>query len=257
MSSSWQRSSLRHNRPLLTVVVPVRDEVANIGPLVAEIRTALDCRFSYELIVVDDCSQDGTWNVVSALAEANADRMSAIRLEQPCGQSMAVLTGARAGCGEWLVVLDGDGQDDPAEVPGMVRRVVEAAAVDGRVAGVIGHRTVRHDKWARRMASRLARAARNLVLQDGIPDIGCGLKVMRLDWYRCLPAFDHMHRFIPVLFQAQGGVILVHPVHHRPRRAGRSKYGLWNRFCAGVVDLAGVRWLKRRTPAVQVGAIAP
>ncbi len=238
--------------PLLTVVVPVRNEAANIGPLVAEIRRALAGVFEYELVVVDDGSSDGTWGVLNGLVSDGANRLSCLRHEKSCGQSSAVLTGARAGRGEWLVVLDGDGQNDPADIPGMVNKVVAAAGADPRVAGVIGHRVNRRDTWKKRAASRLANSFRGMVLADGIPDIGCGLKVVRRETYLGLPPFDHMHRYIPVLIQAQGGIMLVHPVSHRPRSSGRSNYGVWDRLRVGVVDILGVWWLKRRTVGARV-----
>lgn len=257
MNPWWCSSPQGHGAPLLTVVVPVRDEAANIGPLVAELRQALDDRFTYELIVVDDGSQDGTWEVLRVLVEDNGGRLSAVRHSRCAGQSMAVLTGAHAGQGTWLVVLDGDGQNDPSDIPSMVENAIGAAARDARVAGIIGCRTLRRDPWTKRVASELARAVRDFLLHDGIPDIGCGLKVVRRDWYLRLPAFDHMHRFIPVLVQAQGGFMLVQPVSHRPRSSGASKYGLWDRLGAGLVDIAGVRWLRKRTPAVEIRETAP
>ena len=252
MNSWWRPGTQTDPVPLLAVVIPVHNEVAAIGPLVTEIHCALDGVFSYELIVVDDGSEDGTWELLCALVAHNAGPLSAIRHERRAGQSMAILTGARASQGEWLVVLDGDGQNDPADIPSMVKNALEASALNSRVAGIIGCRTLRRDTWKRRVASRLARRVREFLLHDGIPDIGCGLKVVRRGWYLRLPAFDHMHRFIPVLVQALGGVMLVQPVTHRPRSSGASKYGQWDRLWAGLVDIAGVRWIRKRTPAVEI-----
>ena len=238
--------------PLLTVAVPLRNEAANIGPLVDEIRQALGGVFEYELVVVDDGSTDDTWQTLTALASDRANRLACLRHERSCGQSTAVLTAARAGRGQWLVVLDGDGQNDPADIPGMVEEVLAKSVADPRVVGVIGHRTSRRDTFKKRAASRVANAFRGMVLADGIPDIGCGLKVVRRETYLGLPPFDHMHRFVPVLIQAQGGVMLVHPVKHRPRSSGRSNYGVWDRLKVGVVDILGVWWLKRRTVSARV-----
>ena len=245
------------NSPFLSVVIPAKDEADNIRPLVTEVRRALDGAFDYELIYVDDGSTDRTWETLLAIIAEGYDRLRLIRHERSTGQSFAVLTGARAARGEWLVVLDADGQNDPADIPGMVKRVLEANREDGRVVGVIGHRVNRRDDWVKRLSSRIANGFRNTLLKDGVPDVGCGLKSVRLDWYLRLPCFDHMHRYIPTLIQAQGGIMVVHPVGHRPRVAGVSKYGVWNRLWVGLVDVMGVWWLKRRAKVAIVREVAP
>lgn len=245
------------NSPFLSVVIPAKDEADNIRPLVTEVRRALDGAFDYELIYVDDGSTDRTWDTLLAIIAEGYDRLRLIRHERSTGQSFAVLTGARAARGEWLVVLDADGQNDPADIPGMVKRVLEANRGDGRVVGVIGHRVNRRDDWVKRLSSRIANGFRNALLKDGVPDVGCGLKSVRLDWYLRLPCFDHMHRYIPTLIQAQGGIMVVHPVGHRPRVAGVSKYGVWNRLWVGLVDVVGVWWLKRRAKVAIVREVAP
>jgi dolichol-phosphate mannosyltransferase len=155
------------------------------------------------------------------------------------------------------VVLDADGQNDPADIPGMVGSVLEAHGKDSRVVGVIGHRVNRRDDWVKRVSSKVANGFRNAMLKDGVPDVGCGLKAVRLDWYLNLPRFDHMHRYIPTLIQAQGGIMAVHPVNHRPRVAGVSKYGVWNRLWVGLVDVLGVWWLKRRAKVAVIREVAP
>ena len=139
----------------------------------------------------------------------------------------------------------------------MVRMVLDEHAKDPRVVGVIGHRVNRRDDWVKRVSSRVANSFRNAMLKDGVPDVGCGLKAVRLDWYLRLPAFDHMHRYVPTLVQALGGVMKVHPVNHRPRMAGSSNYGVWNRLWVGLVDVLGVFWLKRRSKDVVVTEVLP
>lgn len=243
--------------PFLSVVIPARNEAENVRPLVAEVRQALDGAFDYELIYVDDGSTDATFETLKALVAGGFDRLRVLRHGKSTGQSFAVLTGARAARGTWLVVLDADGQNDPADIPGMVRMVLGEQARDPRVVGVIGHRVNRRDDWVKRVSSRVANSFRNAMLKDGVPDVGCGLKAVRLDWYLRLPAFDHMHRYVPTLVQARGGIMKVHPVNHRPRMAGSSNYGVWNRLWIGLVDVLGVYWLKRRSKDVVVTEVLP
>ncbi|HWQ08783.1 MAG TPA: glycosyltransferase family 2 protein [Holophaga sp.] len=238
--------------PAVSIVIPAKNESGNIRPLIGEIRTAMDGRFDYELIYVDDGSSDDTYTLLKALQEEGFDRLSTVRHRKSVGQSTAVLSGAWKACGEWLVVLDADGQNDPADIPGMLQSVMEAHAQDARVWGVIGHRVNRRDDWVKRLSSRLANGFRNALLKDGIPDTGCGLKAVLRERYLRLPSFDHMHRYIPTLIQAQGGVMRVHPVNHRPRQAGLSNYGVWNRLWVGLVDVLGVWWLKRRAKVVLI-----
>jgi dolichol-phosphate mannosyltransferase len=243
--------------PFLSVVIPARNEAENVRPLVAEVRQALDGAFDYELIYVDDGSTDATFETLKALLAEGFERLRVVRHGKSAGQSFAVLTGARAARGTWLVVLDADGQNDPADIPGMVRMVLDEHLKDPRVVGVIGHRVNRRDDWVKRFSSRVANSFRNAMLKDGVPDVGCGLKAVRLDWYLRLPAFDHMHRYVPTLVQAQGGIMKVHPVNHRPRMAGSSNYGVWNRLWVGLVDVLGVFWLKRRSKVVVVTEVLP
>ena len=243
--------------PFLSVVIPARNEAENVRPLVAEVRRALEGAFDYELIYVDDGSTDATFETLKALLTEGFERLRVFRHGKSTGQSFAVLTGARAARGTWLVVLDADGQNDPADIPGMIRMVLAEHAKDPQVVGVIGHRVNRRDDWVKRVSSRVANSFRNAMLKDGVPDVGCGLKAVRLDWYLRLPAFDHMHRYVPTLVQALGGVMKVHPVNHRPRMAGSSNYGVWNRLWVGLVDVLGVFWLKRRSKVVVVTEVLP
>lgn len=250
-------SAVTPSSPFLSVVIPAKNEVDNLRPLIGEVRQALDGVHDYELIYVDDGSTDASWDTLKAVIAEGYDRLRVLRHERSTGQSFAVLTGARAARGQWLVVLDADGQNDPADIPGMVKRVLEDHEKDVRVVGVIGHRVNRRDDWVKRVSSKVANGFRNAMLKDGVPDVGCGLKAVRLDWYLRLPAFDHMHRYIPTLIQAQGGLMAVHPVNHRPRVAGVSKYGVWNRLWVGLVDVLGVWWLKRRAKVAVIREVAP
>ena len=239
-------------RPAISIVIPAKNEAGNIRPLIGEIRAAMDGRFDYELIYVDDGSTDDTFSILKALQEEGFDRLGLIRHKQSVGQSLAIISGAWKTLGEWLVVLDADGQNDPADIPGMLEAVLAAHAKDNRVWGVIGHRVNRRDDWIKRVSSKVANGFRDFMLKDGIPDTGCGLKAVLRERYLRLPSFNHMHRYIPTLIQAQGGIMLVHPVNHRPRLAGTSNYGVWNRLWVGLADVLGVWWLKRRSKIVLI-----
>jgi dolichol-phosphate mannosyltransferase len=225
--------------PLLSVVVPVRNEAANILPLIAEIRAALT-GLAHEIVYVDDGSTDDT---PAMLRRAAADSPLTLRRHRTgCGQSAAIITGVRAAAGVWIATLDGDGQNDPADIPALLAR---ARSEPGLVL-VAGHRTRRQDSRIKRLASRAANAIRARLLGDATPDTGCGLKIFRRDAFLDLPAFDHMHRFLPALFLRAGGRVISVPVGHRPRLRGASKYGTLDRLWVGIFDLAGVAWLQRR-----------
>jgi dolichol-phosphate mannosyltransferase len=229
--------------PVLSVVVPVRNEADNIIPLIEEIHAALDGAHDFEVIYVNDGSTDGTGD---RLAEARTrfPRLRVIAHRASCGQSTAIRTGAEAARGAWIVTLDGDGQNDPADIPALVRIALEDTT--GRVHLVTGIRAKRRDNWLRRVSSRVANAVRQALLRDGVSDTGCGLKVMRRDAFLRLPYFDHMHRYYPALIIRGGGDIRCVPVNHRPRLRGTSNYGLFDRLWVGITDLFGVAWLARR-----------
>jgi len=237
----------------LSVVVPVRNEAGNIGPLIDEIRAALDASAAdYEVIYVDDGSTDATAAELAAIAR-DFPRLRVVRHEASCGQSTAVRSGVRHARGAWVATLDGDGQNDPADIPRLLeRRGEELGRQGGVVRGgapllcVCGYRRKRRDTWLKRLSSRIANGVRSRLLGDSTPDTGCGLKLFSRDAFLDLPYFDHMHRFLPALFLRAGGRIVSVEVNHRPRHAGRSKYGLHNRLWVGIVDLFGVMWLQRR-----------
>jgi dolichol-phosphate mannosyltransferase len=233
--------------PDIAVVIPVKDEAGNIGALLDEIGTALTA-LRFEVVCVDDGSTDAT---PQELAEAGkrCDWLTVVRHRTACGQSTATLTGVRAARAEWIVTMDGDGQNPPDEIP---RLIAARDAATGPVAMVAGQRERRHDSWFRRFSSRVANGVRQKLLADGIRDTGCSLKLFRRQTFLDLPYFDHMHRFLPALVQRHGGKVITTPVAHRARVHGRSKYGFHNRLWPGIVDLAGVLWLKRRTRLPQI-----
>jgi dolichol-phosphate mannosyltransferase len=229
--------------PALSVVVPVHDEGPNIAPLIGEIFEALDGRISFEIIYVDDGSQDETAATLKALRERHAT-LRVLRHRARAGQSAALVTGVRAARAPWIVTLDGDGQNDPRDIPALLARRDQAGAGKLLVAGVRLHR---QDSLAKRWASRAANAIRRRLLGDPARDSGCGLKLFPRAAFLDLPHFDHMHRFLPALFNTAGLDVIEQPVSHRPRVRGRSHYGILDRAMVGLVDLFGVAWLQRRS----------
>ena len=228
----------------ISIVVPVCNEAENIAPLAHEIRAALAPYRPFEIIFIDDGSTDGTADAVSAARDAGIEEIRLLQHARRCGQSAAVHTGVRAARADWVGTLDGDGQNDPADLP----KLLAVCAADATPRMVIGNRVTRRDTWLRRLSSRVANGVRSRLLRDGTPDTGCGIKVMHRATFLELPRFNHMHRFLPALFQRAGCEVISVPVNHRPRMRGRSKYGLNNRLWVGLVDLFGVRWLIRRNP---------
>ena len=223
----------------LSIVVPMHNEVDNVRPLGEEVDRVFRERPPYELIIVDDCSRDGTAERVRELART-VPQVRLVRHAAQRGQSTALWNGISAARHPWVAVLDGDLQNDPADLP---RLLEKARASDV----VIGRRVVRRDTLARRLAGRVANAVRRAVLGDGASDTGCSLKVFPAEVFLALPRFDGMHRFLPALFRYQGLTISEFDVNHRERRAGRSKYTNLARLRRTVFDLFGVWWLSKRT----------
>ena len=232
--------------PELSVVVPVHNEAGNIASLVGEITDALEGVATFEIVYVDDGSSDTTLEALTT-ARQLAPMLRVLRHARSMGQSTALRTGVLAARGHWIATLDGDGQNDPADIPALLARARELASQRGDNAVLIaGWRSQRRDGWYTRWQSKLANGVRARLLRDGTPDTGCGLKVYARDLFIALPYFDHMHRFMPALVKRTGGEVHSLPVNHRPRTRGRSHYGLFNRLWAGIVDTAGVMWLARR-----------
>lgn len=228
--------------PQLSVVIPVLNEQGNVGPLVDEIDIALDRRLRFEVVIVDDGSTDGTAEEIAALVRKTTFTR-AVTHAGTRGQSAAIRSGVKAAAAPVIAVLDGDGQNDPADIP----KLFGPLSVIPGIRMVVGQRERREDSRIRRLSSRVANAVRNLLLKDGIRDTGCGLKVFYREDFLELPAFDHMHRFLPALMQRAGRKVHTVAVNHRPRVRGRSKYGIGNRLWVGITDLFGVMWLKRRS----------
>ena len=235
--------------PAVSVVVPVRNEAGNIAPLVGEIAAALGSGLGFEVVYVNDGSTDGT---ESELIELMASRpwLRQIRHGTSCGQSAAVASGVRHARASIIVTLDGDGQNDPAFIPALL----EALAAGGPRTGLVaGQRVGRKATGFKKLQSRIANGVRSAVLRDGTRDTGCGLKAFRRELFLALPYFDGLHRFLPALVRREGYDIGYVDVVDRPRHAGASNYGMWDRLWIGILDLVGVWWLirrRRRVPQV-------
>lgn len=236
--------------PAIAVVIPMRNEAPNVLPLLAEIAAAL-AGTAHEVICVDDGSTDGTGAI---LAEA-AGRfpLLALRHARPFGQSAGVISGVLAARAPWIATLDGDGQNDPADIPRLWAR---ARAEAGPVL-VAGHRVSRKDSGIKRFSSRVANGVRARLLRDATPDSGCGLKVFPRALFLDLPRFDHMHRYLPALAIRAGARVVSEPVNHRPRLRGRSNYGTLDRLTVAFLDLLGMIWLTRRWQRPAAEPIAP
>jgi glycosyltransferase involved in cell wall biosynthesis len=232
--------------PRISVVVPVKNEALNILPLVEEIERACAASGPFEVIYVDDGSTDATVEQVTS-ARATRPWLRLVQHKESCGQSAAVRTGVLAASGSIIVTLDGDGQNDPAFIPQLV-----AALDDPSVALAAGQRVGRKDGAYKKWQSRIANGVRGRILKDGTRDTGCGLKAFRRDVYLRLPYFDALHRFMPALVKREGYSIAHVDVVDRPRHAGQSNYGLFDRLWVGILDLAGVWWLIRRRRRVPI-----
>ncbi len=253
MTATLSAGSPPTTSPDLAVVVPVKNETGNIAPLIGEIHAALDGRLEYEIIYVDDGSTDGTLAELLALAAADS-RLRVIHHRHSCGQSQAIATAVRHARAPLIAMLDGDGQNDPADIPSMVDRW-RAEPQDRRGKLLIaGWRANRRDTSSRRWASKAANAIRASLLRDDTPDTGCGSKLFPRDLFLDLPRFDHMHRFLPALVIRAGGWVVSVKVNHRPRGAGTSNYSNFRRALVGIPDLLGVMWLMRRSrnPVVDI-----
>jgi dolichol-phosphate mannosyltransferase len=234
----------------LSVVVPVRNEAGNVEPLVSEIAAALAGLVAFEILYVDDGSDDATPAELGRLRE-RVPQLRVVRHARCCGQSAAIVTGVRRAQYPWIATLDGDGQNDPADILVLLSRLA-AARPEDNLHMLAGWRAQRRDTRLRRLSSRVANGVRGRLLRDRTPDTGCGLKVFSREAFLHLPYFDHMHRFLPALVQRQGGRVESIVVRHRPRTRGTSKYGLFDRLWVGIVDLAGVGWLMARSHVPEV-----
>lgn len=227
----------------ISVVVPVFDEAHNIAPLVREIAAVLRGRLAFEIVCVDDASEDGSLGALSGL-KAEFPELRVLRHTQRSGQSTAIHSGVEAARADWIATLDGDGQNDPADIPSLLEARATAAPGTKLVAG---WRVDRKDSASKRWASRAANAIRARLLRDDTPDTGCGIKLFERKAFLALPYFDHMHRYLPALMQRAGWKTVSVPVRHRNRSSGVSKYNNLHRAWVGLRDLRGVTWLMSRS----------
>ncbi|HEY5782103.1 MAG TPA: glycosyltransferase family 2 protein [Lysobacter sp.] len=239
------------SNPQLSVVVPVFNERDNVAPLVHEITAALRGVADFEIVYVDDHSRDDTLAVLSAL-KAEVPELRVIHHVSQSGQSTAVRNGVNAARGQWIATLDGDGQNDPADIPKLLAQRAGAAP---QIKLFAGWRVNRQDSGSKRWASKWANAIRARMLRDDTPDTGCGIKLFERAAFLDLPYFDHMHRYLPALMQRAGWKTVSVPVNHRPRSAGVSKYNNLNRALVGIADLRGVAWLIRRAKVTRTEEI--
>lgn len=240
--------------PQLSVVVPVHNEEDNVAPLVGEIVAALRGHVDFEIVYVDDTSKDATLQRLREL-QATVPELRVIRHLSNAGQSTAVRNGVKAARAPWIATLDGDGQNDPADIPKLLAQR-GAATADTKLFA--GWRVNRQDSGSKRWASKFANGIRSRMLRDATPDTGCGIKLFERAAFLDLPYFDHMHRYLPALMQRAGWATVSVPVNHRHRTAGVSKYNNLGRAIVGIKDLFGVSWLiqrSRRTALEEVPAM--
>ena len=229
----------------VAIVIPVYNEAESIIEVLTEVLQRLTRALDFEVIAVDDGSADDTLERMIHLRNRCNAPLRIIRHTTNFGKSTAIYTGIKAARAEWVVTLDGDGQNDPADIP----RLLEMLKDPGRPSNlqlICGFRYNRQDPWLKRIASRIANQLRSRLLNDDTPDTACGLKLINRQAFLDLPFFDNMHRFLPALIQRNGDAVVSIAVNHRPRLRGRSKYGVWDRLWAGIIDLLGVLWLQRR-----------
>lgn len=227
----------------ISVVVPVLNERDNVETLLSEIHQVLSHQEAYEMIFVDDGSTDDTLAILQQ-AMRSYPSLKVLKHQRSSGQSRAIHSGVQAARFPWIVTLDGDGQNDPADIPKLIEVLRETD--EKELWMLTGFRFQRSDTGWRRFSSKFANGVRKAILHDHTPDTGCGLKLFRRDKFLELPYFDHNHRFLPALIQMAGGQVLSVKVNHRPRKFGKSKYGTLDRLMVGIVDLLGVIWLKKR-----------
>lgn len=233
-------------------MIPVYDERDNLGPLVAEIAAALSGGGRrYEIVAVDDGSTDGSLEALKALKRTHPE-LHIVSFAANAGQTAAFAAGFRAARGAVIVTMDADGQNDPADVPALLE-----ALERGSASAVAGYRVRRHDSAWKRLQSRIANGVRNRLNHETIRDTGCSLKAFRAEVLRELPLFTGMHRFLPTLVKMRGGTVTEVPVRHRPRRSGRTKYGMWNRVFRSLADAFAVRWMQRRQLRYRVSEELP
>ena len=226
----------------ISIVIPIYNEQDNIIKLIKEVRIALEKKINYEIIIIDDGSDDNTYEVVNKIKKMYKNITTIIH-KKNYGQSIGLRTGIIEAKSEYIVTLDGDGQNDPRDI----LKLIKSFDTKVNYMMVIGNRVNRIDTTAKKAASRLAFQIRKLLLKDNTPDTGCAIKVFRKKDFLQLPFFNHIHRYLPFLFNTFGGKIISIPVNHRSRSSGISKYSNFQRFLVGINDLYGVIWLRKRS----------
>jgi len=232
----------------LSIIIPVLDEEENLRELARELAAALSGLGGWECIFVDDGSTDGSRAVMRDIAEGD-ERFQYLALDRHYGQSTAFMAGFRAAGAPLLATMDGDRQNDPADLPGLL-----APILAGDVDMVNGVRTNRQDRFVKLASSKIANGVRNWLTNDRVTDVGCSLRAFRRECLEAIPAFEGMHRFLPTLVRMGGWRIAELPVRHRPRTAGRSKYGIFNRLLKALRDAFAVRWIEKRGIRYRIAA---
>ena len=230
--------------PELSIVMPIYNEEDNIIPVVEELMNKLDGKIVYELIVVDDGSEDSTTEKLQYMAKAHS-RLHIAQHPNNRGKSAALITGVIRANAAWIATMDGDGQNNPSDILNLFAK--HSNVLRSRdLCLVAGHRSKRKDTWLKRISSKIANRFRAFLLKDNTPDTACGLKIFSRKEFLQLPMFDNMHRFLPALFKRHGGEVFFVEVEDRSRIHGKSKYNIRNRLWVGIVDLLGVMWLQHR-----------
>lgn len=237
----------------ISVVIPAKNEEKNVAPVIQSIVKTLSGRFSFEIVYVDDGSDDNTFGELQALIRAGIEQITPVKLCLSVGQSTAIHTGVNIAQGQLIVTLDADGQNDPADIPKLLEQaMLQAEDTDFCIAG---YRKNRKDTSWKRLQSKIANKVRSALLHDGTPDTGCGLKVFPKKTFLKLPYFNHMHRFLPALVRRLGGEIIVVEVNHLDRQHGVSKYNMLGRLGVGLIDMFGVMWLQHRVKVAEVVSV--
>lgn len=240
----------------ITVVIPALNEAGNIGRLIAETYEHVPADMLAEVIVVDDASTDSTGEEIKSLIRAgNHPGLRYLRHDTRSGQSAALRSGIGAATNPVIATMDGDGQNDPRDIPKLVAKLASPGSQGPAL--VNGWRTSRKDTGSKRWASKAANWIRDAVLKDECPDTGCGIKAYWREVFLRLPFFTSMHRYLPALFQTYGHEVAYVPVNDRPRQAGVSKYNNLNRALVGLYDLVGVSWIRKRTKVPKVAEVQP
>jgi dolichol-phosphate mannosyltransferase len=234
----------------VSVVIPAKNEEENVAPVIQAIVMALQDKFSFEIVYVDDGSDDNTYGELQRLISEGIEQIQPIKHRLSVGQSTAIHTGVSRARGQLIVTLDADGQNDPADIPKLLEQAIKQ--IIGSDFCIAGYRKNRKDTSWKRFQSKIANKVRSTLLHDGTPDTGCGLKVFPKSTFLKLPYFNHMHRFLPALVRRLGGKIVVVEVNHLDRQHGVSKYNMLGRLGVGLIDMFGVMWLQRRVKIAEV-----